>query len=362
MPFPAFPSPAAARDPSADDARWAALCARSDAPDGPFIYAVKTTGVYCRPGCASRLPRRENVSFHANAAAAEAAGYRPCRRCRPDEPPDHATSQTILRACRAIEAASEPPSLAQLAAQAGLSPFHFQRRFKAAVGLSPAAYARARRAELARAALTGPGAVTAAIFDAGYSSSGRFYETSRQRLGMAPAVFKAGGDGEVIRYAVGDCWLGKVLAAATPRGICAISLGDDADALTADLKARFPKADVVPAGEDFAAIFERVIAMIEAPGEPHALPLDIRGAAFQEQVWQALTRIAPGSTASYAEVARAIGAPRSARAVARACAGNTLAVAIPCHRVVRGDGALSGYRWGPQRKRAILAREKQPKD
>jgi len=353
-------SPRTPGESSRDDARWAALCARAPDPQDRFVYAVKTTGVYCRPDCASRLPKQANVSFHDSAAAAEAAGYRACLRCRPNEPA-RGPSDAILRACRVIEAASTPPSLAQLAAQAGLSPFHFQRRFKAVVGLSPAAYARAARAERVRAALTTDGDVTSAIFDAGFSSSGRFYETSGERLGMTPTAFKAGGGDETIRYAVGDCWLGKVLVAATQRGICAISLGDDADGLVAELTSRFHKADVAAAGADFADTLARVIALVEAPGEAHGLPLDVRGAAFQERVWQALTRIPPGSTASYAQVAQAIGAPKAARAVARACASNALAVAIPCHRVVRADGALSGYRWGPARKQAILAREKQAK-
>jgi AraC family transcriptional regulator of adaptative response/methylated-DNA-[protein]-cysteine methyltransferase len=346
---------------SRDDARWAALCARRDDSADRFVYAVKTTGIYCLPGCASRLPKRQNVSFHDSAAGAAAAGYRACLRCRPDDPGRRGASEAILQACRMIEASATPPSLAELAAQAGLSPFHFQRRFKAVVGLTPAAYARARRAERVRAALVEGADVTAAIFEAGFNSSGRFYETSPARLGMTPKVFGNGGRDETIRYAVGDCWLGKVLAAATQRGLCAISLGDDADRLVADLRMRFAKADIAPAGADFTDTFSQVLAMLERPDEKHALPLDVRGAAFQERVWQALTRIPPGSTASYKDIARAIGAPKAARAVARACAGNVLAVAVPCHRVVRADGALSGYRWGTERKHAILAREKQAK-
>ena len=349
-------------DPSLNEARWTALCARTAGPDADFIYAVTTTGIYCRSGCASRRPRRDNVCFYDSAADARAAGFRPCLRCRPDEPSVDRSAEAIAQACRTIDDAQTPPSLAVLAAQAGLSPFHFQRRFKATVGLTPAAYGRAKRAQRARSSLLSENDVTAAIFDAGFSSSGRFYETSGDRLGMTPLTFKRHGRGQAIRYGVGVCWLGHVLAAATERGVCAISLGDDPDVLIAELKDRFRQADVSDGGEDFRHTLDQVIALIEAPERPHQLPLDIQGAAFQERVWQALTRIPPGTTASYSEVARAIGAPKAARAVARACASNTVAVAIPCHRVVRSDGALSGYRWGSERKKAVLAREKQAKD
>ncbi|HVY33437.1 MAG TPA: bifunctional DNA-binding transcriptional regulator/O6-methylguanine-DNA methyltransferase Ada [Caulobacteraceae bacterium] len=346
-------------DASLDEARWTAVCTRTAAPDADFLYAVKTTGIYCLPGCASRRPRRENVCFYPSATAARAAGFRPCLRCRPDEPK---ADGIIAQACRTIEDALTPPSLAALAAQAGLSSFHFQRRFKAVVGLTPAAYARAKRAERARAALLIENQVTAAIFDAGFSSSGRFYETSGERLGMTPSVFKKQGRGQTIRYGVGACWLGHVLAAATERGVCAISLGDDPDVLIAQLKDRFGEADIAQGGQDFQGTLDQVIALVEAPAKLHQLPLDIQGAAFQERVWQALTRIPPGRTASYAQVARSIGAPTAARAVARACATNAVAVAIPCHRVVRSDGAFSGYRWGSDRKKAILEREKKAKE
>jgi AraC family transcriptional regulator of adaptative response/methylated-DNA-[protein]-cysteine methyltransferase len=362
-----MPAPLEKTQPQAcsdvDDARWAAVCARVDTPGDSFVYAVKTTSVYCRPGCASRRPLRSNVTFHDTPASAAAAGYRACLRCRPDESASasDALSEAIARACRTIEQAPTPPSLAALAAEARLSPFHFQRKFKAAIGLTPAAYARAVRAERARAALRADGDVTGAIYEAGFNSSGRFYETSGERLGMTPSAFKNRGRGETIRYAVGACWLGQVLAAATQRGVCAISLGDDPQALIADLKTRFAEADLVEDGADFEDVLVKVIALIERPDITHHLPLDIRGAAFQERVWQALTLIPPGSTASYADIAKALGAPKSARAVAQACASNTLAIAIPCHRVVRSDGALSGYRWGVARKSAILSREKQAK-
>lgn len=349
-------------DSSLNEARWTALCARTSGPDADFIYAVTTTGIYCRPGCASRRPHRANVCFYDSTAAARAAGFRPCLRCRPDEPSVNGPAAAIAQACRTIKDALTPPSLAVLAAQAGLSPFHFQRQFKATVGLTPAGYARAQRAERARAALLSENEVTAAIFDAGFSSSGRFYETSGERLGMTPSAFKRHGRGHTIHYGVGICWLGHVLAAATERGVCAISLGDDPDVLIAQLTERFREAEISDGGEDFQHTLDLVIALIEAPEKPHQLPLDVQGAAFQERVWQALTRIPAGSTASYAQVARDIGAPKAARAVARACASNTVAVAIPCHRVVRSDGAVSGYRWGSQRKTAILKREKQAKD
>jgi AraC family transcriptional regulator of adaptative response/methylated-DNA-[protein]-cysteine methyltransferase len=344
---------------AANEARWEMILAREAPTEAGFVYAVKTTGVYCRPGCASRRPRRENVAFYVGAKEAREAGFRACLRCRPDEARTDPLAEVIVRACRAIEAAETPPALAALAAAAGLSPFHFQRRFKAAVGLTPAAYARARRAERLRTNLASQAGITEAIYEAGFNSSGRFYETSRESLGMTPSAFKNNGLGEAIRYAVAECWLGKALAAATERGICAIALGDDADLLLADLKTRFHKAELVPAGPDFEQTLQQVLALIEAPAAPFDLPLDIRAGAFQQRVWQALTRIPPGATASYADVAEAIGAPTAARAVARACAANPLALAIPCHRVVRADGSLSGYRWGVERKCALLLREKQ---
>jgi AraC family transcriptional regulator of adaptative response/methylated-DNA-[protein]-cysteine methyltransferase len=349
---------------SLDDERWAAVCARLATVQPPFVYAVKSTGIYCRPGCASRRPRLQNVTFHDTAALAAAAGFRPCLRCHPDQaaPAQTRLQEAIVQACQMIDQAQTPPSLAALAKNAGLSPFHFQRRFKALVGLTPAAYARAGRAERMRAALLAEAEVTSAIYAAGFNSSGRFYESVGESLGMTPSAFKARGRGQTIRYGVAPCWLGHVLAAATERGVCAISLGDDPEVLIAALKSRFSEADLAPGDDAFAQTLAKVVALVEAPGDPHDLPLDIGGAAFQRRVWQALTRIPPGATASYAEIARAIGAPKAARAVARACASNALAVAIPCHRVVRSDGALSGYRWGCERKQALLEREKQAGD
>lgn len=341
-----------------DNACWAAVCDRDAGADGRFWYAVRTTGIYCRPSCVSRMPRRENVSFHASPAAAEAAGYRPCKRCRPQESaPGARHAAAIARACALIEQAETVPDLTRLAAAAGISRFHFHRLFKAHIGLTPRAYAAARQKERVRAGLASGASVTTALHDAGFSSSGRFYAGAAQALGMTPATYRAHGTGQHIRYAVAPCSLGLVLVAATSRGICAITLGDDADSLVNDLQERFRAATLTPADAGFNAELAAVVTFVDAPAGGLALPLDIRGTAFQERVWQALQRIPAGHTASYAEIAAAIGQPQAARAVAAACAANHLAVAIPCHRVVRNDGSLSGYRWGVARKAALLARE-----
>ncbi len=345
---------------ASDEKCWDAVRARDAGADGRFWYSVRTTGVYCRPSCGARLPRRENVAFHASRAAAEQAGFRPCKRCRPDAPDRMAGK--VAAACRtiaaALEAGERSPALADLAAEAGLSPFHFHRVFTAAMGLTPGRYAAGLRAGRARAALPGAARVTDAIYDAGYGSNGRFYEASGAALGMRPSAYRDGGRGETIRFATSPCALGLVLVAATERGVCAIQFGDDAQSLREDLAARFPRA-VLEAGDDgFATTVGRVVGLIEQPARGLDLPLDLRGTAFQQRVWAALRRIPAGGTASYAEVAEAIGAPRAVRAVARACSANPAAVAVPCHRVIRGDGAVSGYRWGVARKRALLARER----
>ena len=340
------------------DPRWAALLARDSAYDGRFVYSVRTTGVYCRPSCAARAARPENVAFHADCAAAEAAGFRPCKRCRPRQASLADTRAALMaRICRFIEAAPEPPRLATLAGQAGMSPFHFQRVFKATVGLSPRAYALAQRTRRVRGELRRAGSVTQAILDAGFNSGGRFYATSNEVLGMTPRAFRAGGADTTIRFAVGECSLGSVLVAQSDKGICAILLGDDPEALLRDLQDRFPRAQLLGGDAGFERCVAAVVRMVDAPASGLKLPLDVRGTVFQQKVWQALRRIPAGTTASYAEIARRIGAPRSARAVAQACAANALAVAIPCHRVVRRDGELSGYRWGIERKRALLERE-----
>jgi AraC family transcriptional regulator of adaptative response/methylated-DNA-[protein]-cysteine methyltransferase len=347
-----------ARTAETDGARWAAVVARDPRADGTFFYSVRTTGVYCRPSCPSRRARRENVAFHATRADAERAGFRPCRRCRPDQPSvTERHAAIVAKACRAIEAAEEPPPLAELARQARLSPYHFHRVFKSLTGLTPRDYAAAQRARRARERLSRSRTVTEAVFDAGFNSSGRFYESAGQILGMTPTRYRAGGADTGIRFAVGQCTLGAILVACSSRGICAILLGDDPDMLLRDLQDRFPRARLIGGDRKFERLVARVVGFVERPELGLDLPLDIRGTAFQQRVWQALRRIPAGMTRSYADVARQIGAPKAVRAVAQACAANALAVAIPCHRVVRNDGALSGYRWGVERKRALLDRE-----
>ncbi|MFO1113508.1 MAG: bifunctional DNA-binding transcriptional regulator/O6-methylguanine-DNA methyltransferase Ada [Rhodospirillales bacterium] len=341
------------------DPRWQAVVSRDASADGTFVYAVSTTGVYCRPSCPSRTANPANVSFHASTAAAEAAGYRPCRRCRPNGPPPAAAGAAMVaQACRRIEEAEEPPQLAALAASAGMSPSHFHRRFKAITGLTPKAYGAARRAQKVRMELAaGAGSVTSALYGAGFNSASRFYEKSDEVLGMTPTSFRNGGKGAVIRFAIGECSLGSILVARSEKGICAISLGDDPDALCRDLQDRFPNAELVGGDAGFESLVATVVGFVEAPRTGLDLLLDVRGTAFQQRVWQALRDIPPGQTASYTEIARRIGEPRAVRAVAGACATNPIAVAIPCHRVVRNDGGLSGYRWGVERKRALLDRE-----
>jgi AraC family transcriptional regulator, regulatory protein of adaptative response / methylated-DNA-[protein]-cysteine methyltransferase len=341
-----------------NDPRWAAVHARDAAADGRFFYAVKTTGVYCRPSCAARPARPENVSFFATGAQAECAGFRPCKRCKPGEPalPERQAA-VVAQACRLIERAETPPSLAQLARHAGMSHYYFHRVFKAVTGVTPRAYAAAQRAQRVRGELARGRKVSDAIFEAGYNASGRFYAKAGALLGMTPTRYRAGGTDTDIRFAIGECSLGAILVAASERGVCAILLGDDPDALARELQDRFARARLIGADKTFERLVARVVGLVEAPARGAALPLDVRGTAFQLRVWQALQNIPAGSTASYSEIARRIGAPTAARAVAGACAANTLAVAIPCHRVVRNDGALAGYRWGVARKQALLTRE-----
>jgi AraC family transcriptional regulator, regulatory protein of adaptative response / methylated-DNA-[protein]-cysteine methyltransferase len=354
----AIESKSASRAFRDDEDRWGAVVRRDRSADGIFYYSVRTTGVYCRPSCGARLPRRVNVAFHASAEDAERSGFRPCKRCRPDQPAredQHAAA--VAKACRLIEAADELPSLDQLAAAVGMSNFHFHRIFKATTGVTPKAYATARRAQRVRVELSRGGSVTEAIYNAGFNSNGRFYAASSDVLGMSPGTFRAGGDGETIRFAVGECSLGSVLVAATGQGVCAILLGDDPDALVQDLQRRFSKAQLVGGDAEFEKLVAKVVGLVESPGQGLNLPLDVRGTVFQQRVWQALREIPAGSTVSYSQVAARIGAPKAVRAVAQACASNAVAVAIPCHRVVRRDGGLSGYRWGVERKRALLERE-----
>jgi AraC family transcriptional regulator of adaptative response/methylated-DNA-[protein]-cysteine methyltransferase len=346
-----------------DDAKFAAVRGRDIRADGSFYYAVATTGVYCRPSCAARPARRENVSFHPDPVSAERAGFRPCKRCRPNEAPRAEREAALVAgACRAIEAAEELPSLDALAASAGLSPFHFHRLFRRIAGVTPRAYAAALRARRVQSNLQDGQSITNALYDAGFGSSSRFYEAADGMLGMRPSAYRAGGAGETIRHAFGQSSLGLVHIAATDRGICSIALGDDASTLEAELARRFPRANLVAADTEFADWVRQVIAFVETPRGGLALPLDIRGTAFQRLVWQALQAIPPGETVSYSELALRLGQPKAVRAVAGACAANKVALAIPCHRVVGADGALTGYRWGVARKQALLERERADAD
>jgi AraC family transcriptional regulator of adaptative response/methylated-DNA-[protein]-cysteine methyltransferase len=342
-----------------DEDRWQAVVNRNPAADGAFFYSVQTTGVYCRPVCPARLARRANVRFHATCQEAEQAGFRPCKRCQPTEgslAERHAS--VVAQACRAIEEADEVPSLDDLANSAGMSSSHFHRVFKAHTGVTPKGYAAAHRARRVRDELTRSATVTEAIYGAGFNSNSRFYESSTGVLGMTPTTFRAGGDGASIRFAIGECWLGSILVAASDKGVCAILLGDDPDGLARDLQDRFPNAQLIGGDAEFEQLVAKVVGFLETPSVGLDLPLDIRGTAFQQRVWEALREIPPGSTASYAEIAERIGQPKSVRAVAQACGANVLAVAIPCHRVVRTDGSLSGYRWGVERKAELLKHER----
>jgi AraC family transcriptional regulator, regulatory protein of adaptative response / methylated-DNA-[protein]-cysteine methyltransferase len=340
------------------DPRWAALVARDASHDARFVYAVTTTGVYCRPSSASRLPRPEHVRFFASAAAAERAGFRASRHRAADKSTTAAQRAAVVaRACRRIESAAQIPPLAELAGEAGMSPYHFHRVFKAATGLTPKGYADAHRAQRVRNGLGRAPSVTDAIYDAGFNSNSRFYAASARMLGMKPGEYRAGGARTTIRFAVGECSLGSILVAASDKGVCAILLGDDPDRLVRDLQDRFARATLVGGDFGFESLVARVVGLIEAPATGLDLPLDLRGTAFQQRVWQALREVPAGSTTTYSDLATRIGAPTAVRAVAHACAANPLAVAIPCHRVIRRDGAIAGYRWGVERKEALLARE-----
>lgn len=354
---------AQSREPGAGehaaDCYWAAVCAKDASFDGTFYFSVSTTGIYCRPSCPARPAKRAHVRFHATRADAEAAGFRPCKRCRPDAPPlRQLYAERIARACRLIEVAEQTPELAELAATAGLSPYHFHRVFKAAVGITPKAYAMACRSTRLREYLGSGASVTDAVYNAGYGSSSRFYAQTKEVLGMTPTRYRRGAAGETLRFAFGESALGKVLVAVSSQGVAAILLGDCADALNEDFAARFAGATLVSADAQLEETVSVVVRFVEATDTNLALPLDIRGTAFQHQVWEALRKIPAGTTATYAEIAKKMGRPTATRAVAAACAANPLAIAVPCHRVVRSDGGLSGYRWGVDRKRALLNREK----
>jgi AraC family transcriptional regulator of adaptative response/methylated-DNA-[protein]-cysteine methyltransferase len=341
-----------------EEACWAALKARDKAMDGAFVYSVRTTGVYCRPSCAARRPRAENVAFHASCEAAERAGFRPRLRCRPKGlSQQEQDMQSVVAAYRIIEEAEAPPSLGDLARDVGLSPYHFHRIFKANKGLTPKAYAAAHRSKILRETLPVAETVTAAIYESGFNSNGRFYATAPGILGMVPTSYRRGGARTQIHFAVGECSLGAVIVGATERGGCAILLGDHPAALIRNLQDRFPHAEFIGGDAAFENTVAAVVGLVEHPEVGLDLPLDIRGTAFQQRVWQALREIGVGRTATYAEIASRIGQPKAVRAVAQVCAANPIAVAIPCHRVVRTDGDLSGYRWGVERKRKLLKLE-----
>lgn len=340
------------------DPRWLSVTARDPKADGTFYYSVETTGVYCRPSCAARLARPENVRFHISREEAENCGFRPCKRCKPDQPLlIEQQTQKVTEACRILEEAEEMPDLTDLAERVHLSPFYFHRIFKRITGLTPKQYSAAHREMRLRKELVQSSTVTEAIFSAGYNSQGRFYEKADQILGMTPTDFRSGAADTEIHFAVGECSLGSILVAKSARGVCAILLGDEPHELVHDLQDRFPRANLIGGDQDFEQLVAAVVGFVEAPSIGLNLPLDIRGTAFQQRVWKALREIPAGKTASYAEIAERIGAPKAVRAIAQACAGNTLAVAIPCHRVIRNNGEIGGYRWGVERKRKLLKKE-----
>lgn len=332
------------------ESAWAAMRSRDRAFDGKFVTGVLSTGIYCRPSCAARHPKRENVRFFAKAEQAEAAGLRACLRCRPnDVSRDEAAVKAVIDAVRTAESA---PKLEELADLTGYSPTHIQRIFKRETGLSPAAYARALRTERVKDALAGGASVTEAIYDAGYGSASRFYE--ERKMGMKPSVWKNGGAGATVRWASVATTLGPMMVAATEKGVCCLSFGEGED----ELRARFPKADLQQGGDDFEELLGEVIDQVEAPSRPHNIPLDVQGTAFQEAVWQELRKIPEGETRSYADIAAAIGNPKAVRAVGSANGANNVAVLIPCHRVVRSDGTMGGYAYGLEIKKALLEKER----
>lgn len=343
---------------SIEDEAWAAFQTRDRRLRDRYLMGVKTTGIYCRPGCPARMPNRGNVKFFASAEDARAEGFRACKRCKPDET-GSVYKDTIARVCQAIDAAEESPKLEEMARIAGLSPFHFHRVFKAETGVTPAAYAAAVKDRRAKAALSGGASVTEAVYDAGYGAASRFYAKSRHRFGMAPARWKDRGAGEHIRVAVADCSLGQVLVATTDKGVCAVELGEDRDRMIAWFRERFSGAEVEVDDQGLKGAVAAIIEMIEHPAEAPAadLPLDVRGTAFQEKVWDALRRIPRGEVWTYGQLAEHLGYPKAARAVGAACGQNRISIIIPCHRVVGSNGSLTGYAFGVERKQALLKRE-----
>lgn len=343
---------------TATDLRWARVLERDKTADGEFWYSVATTRIYCRPSCPSRAANPQNIELHDTLAGARATGFRACKRCNPDGVSlDAGNAAIVARVCRLIEQSHDLPSLSELAGAVELSPGYIHRLFKTVTGLTPRAYAVGHRASRVRDELGKGCTVTQAIYNSGFNSSGRFYEQSAGMLGMTPTRYKAGGRNEELRFAIGQSSFGAILVASSEKGVASILIGDDPEALAQDLQKRFPNARLVGADRDYERLVAQVVGFVEAPGLGLDLPLDVRGTAFQQRVWQALRDIPAGRTLSYTEIAARIGSPGSVRAVAGACAANAIAVAIPCHRVVRNDGALSGYAWGVERKRALIARE-----
>ncbi|HEY4169234.1 MAG TPA: bifunctional DNA-binding transcriptional regulator/O6-methylguanine-DNA methyltransferase Ada [Reyranella sp.] len=341
-----------------NDPRWAQVMARDKSADGTFWYSVQTTGVYCRPACPSRRANPANVTLHDDLPSARATGFRPCRRCNPDGASQDARNAALVaRACRLIERSEEAIPLDRLATAVGLSASYFHRLFRATTGLTPKDYAAAHRAARVREGLANGRSVTEAIYDAGFNSSGRFYEKSTEMLGMTPTHYRDGGLNEDIRFAVGQSSLGAILVASSARGVVSILIGDDPNGLACDLQDRFPKARLIGGDPDYEKVVAEVVGLVEAPGLGLNLPLDVRGTAFQRRVWQALRQIPFGQTVSYTDVAVRIGSPKAVRAVAGACAANKIAVAIPCHRVVRRDGSPAGYAWGVERRQRLLEAE-----
>jgi AraC family transcriptional regulator of adaptative response/methylated-DNA-[protein]-cysteine methyltransferase len=338
-----------------DTKRWSAVLSREEDLHDSFFYAVKSTKIYCRPSCPSRRPDRKNVIFFNLTEEAERAGFRPCLRCRPND-----TNPGIVESvCRYIEEhLDEPLTLAALSKFSGLSPFHLQRTFKSAMGVSPREYASAQRASRLKSELGQGRPVTEAMYEAGYSSSSRLYERSGDELGMTPSSYKKGGQGEQIDFTIAGSPLGRMLVASTEKGVCSVAFGDSDAALEQALREEFPAAICRPDAESLSASVTAIVDHLKGGKRQLDLPLDIRATAFQRIVWKALQSIPYGSTASYADIAELIGTPAAVRAVASACARNRIAVAIPCHRVVRKDGSISGYRWGTERKQQLLEREK----
>lgn len=346
------------KDFSTEERRWEAIVQRMQQSDGEFFYGVVTTGIYCRPVCSSRIPNRENVRFFDTTQLAEDADFRPCKRCTPrKESAPNTALDVVTQACRFIEESEKEPTLNQLADIVGLSPYHFHRLFKKTLGITPKQYAAANRQNRVRTNLRQDATITDAIYESGYESSSRFYENAASSLGMKPSEFQKGGKGKLIRYGIVQSYLGWVLVAVSDRGVCRIDFDDSPEILKARLDENFPNAELISDDPTISSIISQTVAFLETPELEYALPLDIQGTAFQQQVWQALRDIRPGTTVSYGDIAKQIGNPKAVRAVAQACGSNSIAVAIPCHRDVRKNGELGGYRWGIKRKEMILERE-----